>query len=70
MKGEDLYLILWVEINSRFDCDCFKIGQIFSILGAKRFCLVTTGLSLFCTADGICDLLQYIGSDLPDYTML
>jgi len=56
-----------------FDCYCFdigKIGQIFLILVAKRFCLLTTGLSLFCTADGICHLLQYIGTDLPDYTML
>jgi len=70
MNDEDLYLILKVEINSMFDCDCFKIGQIFLILGAKRFCLFTTGLSLLCTADGICDLLQYIGTDLPYYTLL
>ena len=50
-----------------FHCDCFNIGQIFCILGAIGFCLFTTGFSLFCTVDGICDLLQYSDTDLPDY---
>jgi hypothetical protein len=52
-----------------FDCDCFNVCQIFFILGAMRFFLFTRGLSLLCTEDGICDLLQYIGADLPGYTV-
>jgi len=36
---------------------------------AVVFYFFITSLSLFCTADGSCELLRYIATDLSDYTV-
>ena len=62
IKDED-FKVTVVSWNKLYVClcDCFNIGKLFVILCAVCFVLSITDVS--------CELLRYIGNDVPDYTL-
>ena len=47
-------------------CITFNMRELLFIFCEVRFYLFRAGLDIFCTAYGSCEVIQYIGTDLPD----
>jgi len=68
---KDVEFILTAEGWNKFQislCVFFCMDKLF-LNFVQCVCLFATGLYLHCTADGSCEIIQYIRTDLPDYTV-